>query len=567
MLRMVRSGLAGVALAGLMVALVIVRPGGAQSPARPPEGLLDGISADSGLFVQLRVADVWKSPVGQSIRAAKVQSIEKFFAYTDGLLGLKPEQVQAINVYLPGELNPGDVGELGITIALSVPLQKERVLTALTLGKLVEEGQLDYQEKGGILTVKIPQLGLARRNEPNQPAPTVTVDWNDPQRIRIQYQLDPQRKWPQVSKTGPLAPVLAEAAEPRLMVFGLNMTKLPAEIRNVEELPAEVRPYAPLIKSDLLRGSASLSTGGVRFEIRAGSENKPILRDAEKSLAALMSLLSSTVQMGQSEFDATKNPKFKPIQEMLTGLAAFFEAVTIRTQGNEAIAQGELKTDLPYGQALAAMLNTEALSQTDRAKLAQSRNNLKQIALALHNYESANGHFPPAAICSRRGKPLLSWRVAILPYIEQDNLYRQFKLDEPWDSEHNLKLANVAIKTFCLPGTDDAKNYTTHYQVFTGKTPAFDLTRPRRIIDFTDGTSNTFLIVTAAKPVPWTKPDDLVFDDAKTNPKELMLFEGPNKVCQVAFADGSVRAIKSTVADSALKGAITRAGGEVIDLD
>src|SRR5262245_11036025 len=75
-----------------------------------------------------------------------------------------------------------------------------------------------------------------------------------------------------------------------------------------------------------------------------------------------------------------------------------------------------------------------------------SANNLKQIGLALHNYHDTYGKLPPAAICDKAGKPLLSWRVAILPFIEQNALYKQFKLDEPWDSEHNKKLAEVLVK-------------------------------------------------------------------------------------------------------------------------
>src|SRR5262245_39481877 len=76
----------------------------------------------------------------------------------------------------------------------------------------------------------------------------------------------------------------------------------------------------------------------------------------------------------------------------------------------------------------------------------RSSNNLKEIGLALHNYHAAHNHFPPAAICDKDGQPLLSWRVAILPYIEQANLYRQFKLDEPWDSEHNKQWSAVVVK-------------------------------------------------------------------------------------------------------------------------
>src|SRR5262249_51556565 len=87
----------------------------------------------------------------------------------------------------------------------------------------------------------------------------------------------------------------------------------------------------------------------------------------------------------------------------------------------------------------------------EAASRMQNQNNLKEMALAMHNYHDVNGKFPPAAICDKQGKPLLSWRVAILPYVEQDNLYKQFKLDEPWDSEHNKKLIAQMPKVYALP--------------------------------------------------------------------------------------------------------------------
>src|SRR5437773_109335 len=94
-------------------------------------------------------------------------------------------------------------------------------------------------------------------------------------------------------------------------------------------------------------------------------------------------------------------------------------------------------------------------------------NNLKQIGVAFHNYLSAHGTFPASAIYGKDGKPLLSWRVALLPYLEKGNLYREFKLDEPWDSPHNLKLLDKMPKVYA-PVAGDAKEYWTFYRVFTG---------------------------------------------------------------------------------------------------
>ena len=82
-------------------------------------------------------------------------------------------------------------------------------------------------------------------------------------------------------------------------------------------------------------------------------------------------------------------------------------------------------------------------------------NNEKQIALAMHNYHAANDHLPPAAIKDKAGKPLLSWRVAILPYLEQAALYNKFHLDEPWDSPHNKALIASMPAVYACPEPAD----------------------------------------------------------------------------------------------------------------
>ena len=101
----------------------------------------------------------------------------------------------------------------------------------------------------------------------------------------------------------------------------------------------------------------------------------------------------------------------------------------------------------------------------------------------MHNYESAYGKLPPAAIVDRKGKKLLSWRVMILPYIEQDNLYRQFKLDEPWDSEHNKKLIPLMPKVYADP-RGPAEPGKTYYKVFVGKDAGFDWVKGRSLADY-----------------------------------------------------------------------------------
>jgi prepilin-type processing-associated H-X9-DG protein len=206
------------------------------------------------------------------------------------------------------------------------------------------------------------------------------------------------------------------------------------------------------------------------------------------------------------------------------------------------------------------------LSATEQLRLAaardKSRNNLKLIGLALHYSHEANSHFP-GNITDKDGKPLLSWRVAILPYVEEEQLYKQFKLDEPWDSEHNKKLIKQMPKLY-LPVRGEVKEGHTFYQSFTGKGAFLGGEKPSKLADITDGTSNTLMAVEAGEPVIWTKPEDISFDPKKELPKLGGLFGGG---FNALLCDGSVRTLKKNVDPKTLKALITIAGGEQINLD
>jgi RNA polymerase sigma factor (sigma-70 family) len=197
----------------------------------------------------------------------------------------------------------------------------------------------------------------------------------------------------------------------------------------------------------------------------------------------------------------------------------------------------------------------------------KSQNNLKQIALALHTYHDANGHFPAAAIYDDNGKALLSWRVAILPYLEQERLYKQFRLNEPWNSTHNKRLLALMPLVFAPPGKAEVERDQTFYQVFVSDgrqnvAPTFEKNRTTRISDITDGTSNTIMVIEARTAVPWTKPEDLVYDPKQPLPKLGGIFEN---VVNAALCDGSVHAFRKDAPQTAMRAMITRNGGEVYE--
>jgi hypothetical protein len=191
----------------------------------------------------------------------------------------------------------------------------------------------------------------------------------------------------------------------------------------------------------------------------------------------------------------------------------------------------------------------------------QSEGHLMQIGWAMSIYHNKHGRFPPAVVYGKDGKPLYSWRVALLPYLGQEPLYRQFKLDEPWDSEHNKKLLDQMPEVYTAPWLDrKAKQHKTYYQVFVGPRAAFEGRTGLRIADFTDGTVNTLLAAEAAEAVPWTAPGDLIYEPGKPLPKLGGHFK---RGFHAVFASGSVRFFPADEPETALRAYITRNGREV----
>jgi hypothetical protein len=200
---------------------------------------------------------------------------------------------------------------------------------------------------------------------------------------------------------------------------------------------------------------------------------------------------------------------------------------------------------------------------------------MRQIAIALHNYHDQNGRLPPAQVRAPDGSALYSWRVLILPYLEAEDLYKQFHLDEPWDSPHNKALIPRMPKEFAPLGVDDVKAepFTTFYQVFVGPGTAFEGGQGLRLPDdFPAGTATTLLVVEAREAVPWTKPVDLAYEPGRPVPSLGGVFKsegrfslfGPNRVVgfHAALADGSVRFLSAHLREAVLRGMITRSGAE-----
>jgi hypothetical protein len=204
-----------------------------------------------------------------------------------------------------------------------------------------------------------------------------------------------------------------------------------------------------------------------------------------------------------------------------------------------------------------------------------AQNDMKQIMLAMHNYASTyRDRLPPQAIRSKDGKPLLSWRVAILPYIESEHLYREFHLDEPWDSPHNIKLLPRMPRTYQPPVRHEIELEPgfTYYQAITGKGSAFE--EGSNIARLPHGTTNTVMVVEAGEAVPWTKPVDLEFDAEGPLPALGGVFQATgwghngqrikSNGTVFGMGDGRVFFVDRDVSDETIRDLLSGNGGEAL---
>jgi beta-lactamase regulating signal transducer with metallopeptidase domain len=193
---------------------------------------------------------------------------------------------------------------------------------------------------------------------------------------------------------------------------------------------------------------------------------------------------------------------------------------------------------------------------------AGTQNNLKNLALAILNFESAHKSFPAHANLDAEGKPLLSWRVMILPYLgdEEAKLFAEFRPDEPWDGEHNRKLIARMPKVFQNPQID--KPGMTNYLAVVGEECVFDGSgQGIRLAKILDGTSRTIAIVEADadRAVEWTKPADWEFD--RERPTAGLGGLWPDH-WYAAWVDGSIRSVANGESADEVGIQFTRAGGE-----
>lgn len=202
------------------------------------------------------------------------------------------------------------------------------------------------------------------------------------------------------------------------------------------------------------------------------------------------------------------------------------------------------------------------------ARRMQSQNNLKQIALAMHNYHDTFKMLPKAYYSTAEGERRLSWRMAIMPFMESSDVLDRYQVDEPWDSESNRLLSERRYYCYRNPGEKVGSASDTSYMLITGPGTLFEEGKDISFADCTDGTANTILAVEVVNSgVNWMQPVDLDIRNMifKINGGGFGISSPWKGGANVAFADGHVAFLSEKLLESTLKAMITRAGGETID--
>jgi len=355
-----------------------------------------------------------------------------------------------------------------------------------------------------------------------------------------------------------LAAVLAVEPIRELVKGQLSMAPVPPPFEGVRKVP------------DLLEAvEAKVNlTGGMEMALVLHAPDEAA---ADELATTLAGLLDTAGEMFQAQI-ATEAASDDPVEQAMAQYATrvnkkLVEGLKPAQEGDRLIfaTEGQDQAQIATIGILIALLLPAVQAAREAARRAASTNHMKQIILGMHIHHDARKRLPARANFDEDGRPLLSWRVHILPFIEEQALYDQFNLDEPWDSPHNRELIAKMPEVYRNPSSP-AEPGMSDYLAVTGEGTMFEGTEGRRIADVTDGTSNTIMVVEVnpEEAVIWTKPDDWQLDPER--PLAGLGNAHPGGFV-AGFGDGSVRTIPADVDANVFKALCTIAGGEVVSPD
>jgi len=488
-----------------------------------------------------------------SQRALRLMPLELIRATGQKQMGIDPLQIQQIKVVIEqiGPMGP----EFGAVVQMAQPAVIESLQSEFVDDEpqATPDGNVFYFVDGppGVLFHLVdPQTALIGMQEPLHHMLQATGE--EPPVAPLLEQVEGSDQVVAILAIEPIRELLETLLDQQLQIAA---AVLPPSVLGLRELPA-------LTDHIVFRASA-----GDRFgaQLTLVAVNDAAAERLENLLTAAMADLRTAIvqQIDPANFgDVESAEAMQAFALRVSG--EIVTALTPTRDGNRVAIS--LDEEVPQ-MAMFGMFSSISFPLMRMAmpvpREARNQNNLKQIGLALHNYHDTYRGFPDPAIRDAEGKPLLSWRVAILPFVEQAELYNQFRLDEPWDSEHNLALVEKMPPVYKHPSSEAPAGQTV-YQAIVGEEIGLMLEGQTGFRNITDGTSNTIAAVEVEDEfaVPWTKPEDVAIDPNDPWPA----LGGHNtEGVNVLFFDGSVRLIPYWLEPDKLWHLLTRGGGEVVE--
>jgi predicted Zn finger-like uncharacterized protein len=560
------------------------QPGAAPAPVAQVDSPNDKILAlkwlpqDTEVIVHLKVADVWNAPLLKGLLSGPqvtgpIQQMQQ-------VIGLTPSDVES---FTAGLKNFQQLQGAGMMMAMGVnQAPRPPMLAVVRSRKPVDVSQLQQliiQNSPGQSARLVDHNGKQYLEGPPQKpgAQPFGLWFADPSTLlvgqsdEVKAAMDrgetvtPRSEFRAIDASSHLLFVLAPS-NPAMMFQG---TSPPSP-----GTPPALAEMEQAIQSSLVAASLGISAqGGIALQSSLVFKDSAGTSKIKPGIEAVTAMARDQLKARQ----ATTPPLLFELGEMLlTNLQVTEQNQVAKISTNIPDSAQQKLEQLPgivigmmafgggpFGQpgpgAPSASLPGVALDGGRDRQVAM--NNLKQVGLAFHNYHDVHQKLPTAASVDASGKPLLSWRVHLLPFLGQQALYQQFKLDEPWDSDHNKSLISQMPAIFASPGGTPASSGLTRMLVPVGPGTIFDGAQPIGFRDITDGTSNTILCVEAHADaaVVWTSPDDLPVN--LNDPLKNLTGARPEGIL-VLMCDGAVRTIQNTIDVTTLKALFTRNGGE-----
>ncbi len=534
--------------AGLVVWTLLRNGGGdraATADALPPE--LDRVPRDAVAFVSVRPAQYIHTDFAHAYHEMLGRGRGGGHGLPDLMeeykrSGLPLEDLDRVTVVVP-EWSREKGPEYWFLYAASKPFDRSKVLEAMGPDAKVRQykDKLLYSYADGDLVVYFVSDRLLAVGSDSSLFGEGSDKWRD---LFVEGP-------PAQAREGPLSDGLQAAAGDHLLTAAVNGNALPDWMKNGQPADApgapDFKPYLPLLQ--LRKGILTLDApSALRLDLQM------TFPDDAQAQAGRESVKAALNRFRQAAADWAFQPPSPAALAELDAVDAALHQVQIDQHGPDV--KVHLETDA-WRNALTLYLHLTPGPRED----------LKKLAEAAIAYSNAVDTGLPSAVEDKDGKPLLSWRVLLLPYLGEDDLYKEFRLDEPWDSDHNMALLEKMPAVFATPKSEAFWRHETYYQAFVGEGGIFyngpagpaGTFKPSMIFD---GTSNTILFAEAAKSVPWTKPEDMPFDKGDLRPRLGGLSR--DGFCAV-MCDGTVHFVPSTAREDTLHALVTPNGGEVVD--